>query len=234
MTIAVWIGVLFLIGVVYSVRIGFRDVMKRHRGRLVQPVPLLKFAALLFILVGFFGFVGRMMLSTGLSANIPGYIEFPVEPDQYSFSDSKGNIFVPLTEIGRMQVYSPDRAFRYSWHFPTFGGNARVDLIDDSTVSVFTVKRRSLADYDIRGKMKSMVYGASLGSLLEYQNHVDFNTKITSSYLLVSCTSIVGAWVTGLGGILILLAVEKFERRKRRLSRVSDKVGPRLAQVIPP
>jgi hypothetical protein len=234
MTVAVWIGILFLVGVLFGVGVAVRDLVRRHRGRLLHPLVFLKFAALLFILVGFFGFVGRMLLSTGGSAKVPGYVEFPVEPDQISFTDSKGNIFVPLTEIGRMQVYSPDRSFRYSWYFPTFGGSARVDLVDDSTISIFTVKQRSLADYDVRGKVRSLFYGAPLNSLRDDHSQIDYPPKIASSYLLLSCTSLVGAWITGLGGILLLLGIDRFERRKRRRIRVSDKVAPRLAQVIPP
>jgi hypothetical protein len=234
MAVAGWIGVLFLVGVLFGVGMGVRDVRKRHRGQLLHPIVVLKGVGMLFVLVGFSGFVGRMLLTSGWSAKVPGYVEFPVEPDAISFTDSKGNIFVPLAEIGRMQVYSPDRAFRCGWSFQTFGGNARVDLIDDSTVSVFTVKRRSLADYDIRGNLRSMEFGASLGSLQDYRNHVDFPPKITSPYLLLSCTSLVGAWVTGLGGLLLLLGIEKFEHRKIRRIRISSEIPPRLAQTIHP
>lgn len=233
MTAAVWIGIVFLVGVVFSVGVGVRDLLKRHRGRILQPLVLLKFFCLLSILVGFVGFAGRMILSTGLGAKLPGYVEFPVEPDQTTFTDSKGNIFVPLVELGRMQVYSPDRAFRYAWSFPTYGGEARVDLVDDSTVSIFTLKHRSLADYDIRGNVRALSYGAPLGSLSDFRLHADFSPKITSSYLLLACTSIVGAWITGLGGILLLLGLEKFERRRKQRIPVADKMPSGLASATP-
>lgn len=108
--------------------------------------------ALFFILIGFTGFVGGILITTSI---IEFTNELPLGDTEGIVVDRFGQIYVGLGFYGKVQVYDSEGHFLRNWKVESLGGSFRVDLTKEQNILIATARGSKQIVYDSIGNMIS-------------------------------------------------------------------------------
>ena len=104
---------------------------------------------LLFILMGFTGFIGGALITMGV---VNYDKEVPLGDITGVVVDNKGHIFVGLGFYGMVQEYDTDGVFVKNWRVSASGGTFNIDLTKDQKILISTARGSKQILYDQNGK----------------------------------------------------------------------------------
>lgn len=110
--------------------------------------------ALFFILIGFTGFVGGILITTSV---IEFTKELPLGDTEGIAVDKFGRIYVGLGFYGKVQVYDSEGHFLRNWKVESSGGPFRVDLTKEQNILIATARGSKQIVYDSIGNILSNI-----------------------------------------------------------------------------
>jgi len=175
-----------------------------------RPVHLL--AAMLFT-IGAVGFLGSALSSMGVF-HWPNSFEWPAGYCSGVVTTPQGHFMVPLTRIGRVQIYDQDWKFVRGWNVDASSGAFKLFIKDTNHIQVVTVRGRRLLEYDFEGHLLSSSNYQPTGTGAGYSSFPSpGNTYIvpTPIYLWVFSSPFL-SWGAAIAGMAMLKLNAKWGR----------------------
>jgi hypothetical protein len=190
---------------------------------------VIHFISVVMIFVGFSGFVGQAIVSSGALGQM-SRIAWPVGRTTDAIQLPDGRYAIPLEHIARIQIYSPDLHFQYGWQVSTGSGAFTLLSAPNGRLQIYTARGRHHYVYQPDGKLVSArIYDYKTET---YPRHdpAAVSLSIPSPWWAFPFRGPFYSWAFGAGGIALIIVTttreERAARRRRASVRASRPSGP--------